>query len=91
MSTVPACLGLSIHRGGLTTPSHKLFQKSDVPLKEQLDIVNFILEHSDALYAHAKSKATDFVRIVAVTFYEFEDCRVHHPAAQQLDPSAVLA
>src|SRR5256885_3517289 len=69
----------------------KLFQKTNISLEQQLNVVNSILQHRNAVNAHAKGKAADLLRIVAVVFNKFEDVRVHHAATQQLDPATLLA
>src|SRR5579859_1179064 len=71
--------------------SCELLQEAHVTLVEQLDVVNFIHTHGNALHAHAEGEAADLGRVVAVALYEFEDVRVNHAAAEQLDPSALLA
>src|SRR5579859_170450 len=71
--------------------SCELLQEAHVTLVEQLDVVNFIHTHGNALHAHAEGEAADLGRVVAVALYEFEDVRVNHAAAQQLDPPTLLA
>src|SRR5581483_2955041 len=69
----------------------KLFQKTNISLEQQLDVINSVLQHGNAVNAHAKGKAANLLRIVAIIFNEFEDVRVHHAATQQLDPATLLA
>src|SRR5438105_9489423 len=58
---------------------------------EELDIVNAVLQHGNAVHAHAEGEAADLVRIVAIGFNEAEDIRINHAAAEELDPSAGFA
>src|SRR5260370_8677652 len=71
--------------------SCELLQKADITLIEQLDVINLIHAHGNALNAHAESEAADLGRVVAVAFDELEDVGVNHAAAQQFDPSPLLA
>src|SRR5436190_16740073 len=70
-----------------TTASRKLFQKSHIPLKEQLQIIQTVLQHCDSVYAHAEGEARNLFRIVTVVPYEIEDVGVHHATAEDLYPS----
>src|ERR1041385_84225 len=71
--------------------SRELLQEAHVAVEEQLDIVNTVLEHGDALDAHAECEAGNLLRVVAIVFMELEDFRVHHAAAKQLDPATCFA
>src|SRR5579859_4706963 len=70
--------------------SCELLQEAHVTLVEQLDVVNFIHTHGNALHAHAVGESADLGRVVAVALYEFKDVRINHAAAEQPDPSALL-
>src|SRR5437588_2378155 len=72
-------------------PSRELLQKSHVALKEQLDVVNPVFQHGDALHAHTEGEAAYVRGIIAVVLHELENVRVNHAAAQDFDPSAHLA
>src|SRR5882724_2840448 len=69
----------------------KLLQKPHIPLIEQLNIINPILQHGDALNAHTKGEAADLRGVVTAAFNRLEDIGVNHAASQQLDPAARLA
>src|SRR5437879_11338981 len=69
----------------------KLLQKSDISLKEQLQIIQSVLQHCDAVHAHAESESGDFLRIVAVVLHELENIRIDHSAAKNLNPPGLLA
>ena len=68
-----------------------MLQESNISLIKQLNIIDPILQHRDALHAHAKCKAAHFARVVAIAFHKLEYRRIDHAAAQQFDPPAVLA
>src|SRR5689334_8246348 len=74
-----------------TIVSGKLPQKTHVSLKEQLNVIDAVLQDCDAIDTHAKCEARDFFRIVSVVLYEFEDVRIHHAAPENLDPTCHLA
>src|SRR5271166_2614283 len=71
--------------------SRKLLQEAHVALVEQLDLFHLILQDRDALHAHSERKSADLRRVVTVLLHKIEDVRIHHAAAQQLDPAAELA
>jgi hypothetical protein len=66
----------------------KLLQKSEVVLVEHPDVLDAVLEHRDALHAEAEREATDLLRVVAD---RLEDGRMHHAAAEDLEPAGALA
>ncbi len=66
----------------------KLLQKPHVPIEEQLNVIHALLQNRDAVHAHAEGEAGDLFRIVT---HKAEHIRVHHAAAQQFDPAALLA
>src|ERR1035438_8088745 len=66
----------------------KLFQKSYIALKEQLNVIYSVFQNCDAFYAHAEGEAGNFCRVV---IYKAEDVGVDHAAAEEFDPSAGLA
>src|SRR5437868_2736825 len=69
----------------------ELFQKPDIPLEEQLQIIQPILQHRDPVHTHPKRKARDFLGIISIVLHEFENIRVHHPATENFNPSRLLA
>ena len=68
--------------------SGKLLQEAQVVLVEQPDVVHAVLQHGDALHAHAEREAGDLFRVVADGL---EHGRVHHAAAENLEPAGLLA
>src|SRR3984885_12805282 len=66
----------------------KLFQKSDVARKEQLNIIHAILQNRDPLHAHAECKSRNLRRIV---IHKPIHIRIDHAAAQQFNPPAGFA
>src|SRR5579864_6549289 len=74
-----------------TTVSSKLFQESDVALKEQLQIIHAINQHGYAVHAHAEGEAGNFLRVIAIVLHELKNVRIDHAAAQNLDPARLLA
>src|SRR5579864_3983479 len=74
-----------------TTISSKLLQKSHIPLKEQLQIVHAINQHGDSVHAHSESEPGNFLGVVAVMLHELEHVGIDHAAAENFDPSSLLA
>lgn len=66
-------------------------QEPHIPLEKQLQIVHTILQQRDAIRAHAKGKAGDFLRVITVVLHEFEHVWIDHAAAENLNPSRLLA
>src|SRR2546427_6294367 len=64
-------------------PFSKLFQKPQIILVEQPDVVDAIADHGDALDAEAEGPAGPHFRIVADVF---EHLRMHHAATGNLQP-----
>src|SRR5262249_13616348 len=52
------------------------------------NVIDSVLEHSQALDAHAEGKSTPLVRIDR---HSQEHIRINHPTAEQLEPAAVPA
>src|SRR5215472_290336 len=65
----------------------ELLQKSHIALKEQLQVIEAILQHGDAIGPHPKSKTRDSFRVVTVMFHELEHVRIDHAAAENFYPS----
>ena len=61
----------------------KLVQETRVVLEEELDVVDAVLEHGEAVEAHAEGEAGDFAGVVADVV---EDRRVNHASAAKLNP-----
>src|SRR3989442_3677401 len=70
-------------RVGTTHPLLKLFQKPQIILVEQPDVVDAITDHGDALDAEAEGPAGPDFRIVTDVL---EHLRMHHAAAGDLQP-----
>ena len=68
--------------------SRELLEEAQVVLVEQADVVDAVLQHRDALDAEAEREAGDLLGVVADGF---EHRRVHHAAAEDLEPAGVLA
>src|SRR6185437_14035579 len=84
-----------LHRG-----LGELFEETHVAGVEVADVGDAVLDHGDALDAHAEGEAGDLFRVVGVVrrvelaaFFSDggEDVRVHHAAAEQFDPAGVFA
>src|SRR5207302_1673722 len=73
------------------TVLQKLLQKSHIALKEQLQIIKPVFQHSDAVHAHAEGEAGNLYGIVAVMLHELEHVGINHAAAENFDPSGLLA
>src|SRR3954466_6832411 len=70
---------------------YKLLQKPDITLEKQLQIIEAVLQHGDPVHAHAEREAGNFLRVIAVLLHEFKDIWIDHAAAENLDPSRLLA
>ena len=70
------------------TSQRELLEEAQVVLVEQPDVVDAVLQHRDALDAHAEREAGDLLRVVAD---RFEHGRMHHAAAEDLEPAGLLA
>jgi hypothetical protein len=68
--------------------SGELTEETDIVFIKQPDVVYAVFEKSDALNAHAERKAGVFF---AVNVPVFQDVRVHHAGAQDLQPAALFA
>src|SRR5688572_7520520 len=65
----------------------ELFEKPQVVLEVQLDVVDVVLERVIPLDAATESKARVLFRII---IDESVELRIHHPCAHHLDPSGVF-
>src|ERR1700677_1793390 len=72
---------------------NKLSQESHIARIELSNFADAVLHHCDALEPHAEGEAGDLLGVVCglPDGSEGEDRRVHHAAAEQLDPAGVLA
>src|SRR6478672_182465 len=68
--------------------SWELPEEADVVLEEDLNVVDAVLEHGEAIDAHAEGEATHFFRIV---LNEAVDGGIDHARAEKLDPAGTLA
>jgi hypothetical protein len=66
-------------------------QESYVSLEKQLQVIHTILQQRDAISAHAKGKARNFLRVITIILHEFEHVGIDHAAAENLNPSRLLA
>jgi len=72
-------------------PLGKLMQKPHIALKEQLQIIEPILQHGDAVHAQAKGEAGNLLRVITILLHKLEDIWIDHAAAQDLDPAGLFA
>ncbi len=63
-------------------------EEPGVVLGEEAQVVDLVLEVGDALYTHAECESRVFLAVDAAGF---EHSGVYHAAAENLDPSGVLA
>src|SRR6185295_6737450 len=66
----------------------ELFEEAQVVLVEEADVVDPVLQHRHALHPHAEREAGVLLGVVADGL---EHRRVHHAAAENLEPSRLLA
>src|SRR5579862_3828593 len=66
----------------------KLPEEADVVLEKDLDVVDAVLEHGQAIHAHAESEAADFFRVVV---HETIDGGIDHARAEEFDPAGAFA
>src|SRR5262249_19461980 len=71
--------------------SSELLQEPQVVVEEQAQVRDAVLEHRDALDAHAEREALHLVRVVAVLAHVAKHVRVDHARAEDLDPARALA
>src|ERR1039458_5042859 len=73
--------------------SNKLPEKPHISGVELPDLADAILHHGDALDAHAEGEAGDLLGVVGGLLFrgKGKDRRVHHAAAEQFDPTRLLA
>src|SRR5215470_1864211 len=73
---------------GIFIASRELPEEAQVVLEEETQVVDAVLQHRDALDAHPERPARVLLRIVA---HVLQDLRMHHPAAEDLEPAGLLA
>src|ERR1700682_1641387 len=66
----------------------ELTEEAHVVLEKDLNIVDAVLQHREAVDADAEGKATDFFRVV---LHEAVDGGIDHACAKELDPRSALA
>ena len=66
----------------------ELLEETEVVLEVVAQVAYLPLEHRDTLYSHSESESAV---LLAVDSRSFEDIRVHHPAAYDLEPACTLA
>src|SRR6266849_355576 len=82
-----------IWRAGLKPGAYTCFlwelpEEAYVVLEKDLDIVDAVFQHREAVDADAKSEAADFFRLV---IHEAVDGGIDHARAEELDPRGALA
>src|SRR5258707_15615912 len=65
----------------------KLAKEAHIVLKKHLDVVDAVLEHGQAIHAHAEGEAADLFCIV---IHEAIDCRIDHARAEEFDPAGAF-
>src|SRR6267378_2609209 len=75
-------------RAGLKPGLYKCFlrelaEEADVVLEKDLDIVDAVLEHGEAIDADAEGEAADLLGVVV---YEAVDGGIDHAGAEEFDP-----
>src|SRR5690348_6459657 len=68
--------------------SWELGEEADVVLEEDLEVVDAVLEHRQAVHAHAESEAADLFRVV---IHKAVDGGIDHARAEKLDPAGAFA
>ena len=68
--------------------SWELAEEADVILEEDLDVVDLVFEHGQAVDAHAKGEAADFFGVVVD---EAVDGGVDHACTEEFDPAGAFA
>src|SRR5579864_789864 len=89
--TIPKGLAVDDRRPRANDALPKLLQKSHIPLKEQLQVIEPILQHRYAVHAHAEGEAGYFLGGGGVIHNEIEHVGIDHAAAENFDPSSLLA
>src|SRR5690348_3073632 len=72
----------------LAGSSWELAEEADVVLKKNLNVVDLVFEHGEAVDAHAECEAADFFGVVVD---EAVDGRIDHAGAEKLDPAGAFA
>src|SRR5271168_5187562 len=67
--------------------SWKLFQEADVVLEKDLEVVDAVFEHRQAVHAHAEGEAVHFFGVVVD---EAVDGRVDHTGSKKFDPAGAF-
>src|SRR5579875_1367023 len=74
-----------------TRMASELLQEANVVVVEQAQVGDAVLEHGDALDAHAEGEALHPVGVVAVVLDVGEHVGIDHPGTEDLDPRRALA
>src|SRR5882724_1783001 len=82
-----------IWRAGLRPGAYTCFlwelpEEAHVVLEKNLNIVDAVLQHREAVDAHAEGKAADLFRVV---IYEAVDGGIDHARAEKFNPRGALA
>src|ERR1700675_4926718 len=68
--------------------SWELAEEADVVLKENLDVIDLVFQHGQAIDAHAEGEAADFFGVVVD---EAVDGGVDHAGAEEFNPAGAFA
>jgi hypothetical protein len=68
--------------------SWELAEEADIVLEEDLDVVDLVFEHGQAIDAHAEGEAADFFGVVVD---EAVDGGIDHAGAEEFDPAGTFA
>jgi len=68
--------------------SWELAKEAHIVLKKDLDVVDAVLEHGQAIHAHAEGEPADFLCIVV---HEAIDGGIDHASAEEFDPAGAFA
>src|SRR5690349_5409237 len=72
----------------LAGSSWELAEEANVVLKKNLDVVDLVFEHGEAIDAHAEGEAADFFGVVVD---EAVDGGIDHAGAEEFDPARAFA
>src|SRR5690242_1691620 len=68
--------------------SRELLQEAHVVLEKDLEVIDAVLQHGEAVDAHAEGEAADLLRVV---IDKAVDGRIDHAGAEELDPARAFA
>src|SRR5258707_5109081 len=74
--------------GSQSFSSRELSQEAHIVLEKDLDVVDAVLEHGQAIHAHAEGEAANFLRVVV---HEAINGGIDHARAEEFDPAGAFA